>query len=436
MSEPIAQTLPPGPAEAYDLDANDESLPVLRELVQHYGDICRLRPVRRTADSLVIHDPEDIRRVLVANRQNYAKGVGLERIRVLLGNGLIVSEGNFWQRQRGMVQPAFHSRVIRQFSELIRRQNLSWVEHWERCAAKGVPINLTREMSEITLGIVLRALFSTDLERLIESSGGANPFDMLTQDSQRDLQFATRFRGLTRTVRQMIAARQQEARVEVDFLSMLMAARHRESGEPMTERALVDEIMSLIVAGHETSASVLNWTWYLISQHPQVEQRLHEAIESAPASEALTVEQAAQVPYVGQVLSEAMRLYPPVWLFSRRALAEDRLGGYAVPAGTDIFICPYLLHRHPRHWTEPEAFRPERFEEAAEKERHRFTYLPFSAGPRHCVGEGLAMAEMAMHLILCARRFRLKYCGSAPPELEFQINLRTRKDLPMQVLAR
>lgn len=425
----------PGPEQPFDLDANDETLTVLQDLLLRYGDICRVHPVTRAADSLVIHDPDDIRRVLLTNRRNYMKGVGLERIRVLLGNGIIVSEGEFWARQRRMIQPAFHSRVIRRFSGLIRRHNLELLERWSSQPAGSEPVNVTREMSEVTLQIILRSLFSTDLDRLIDRSGG-NPFDLLTHESQRDLNFAAKFRTLTRPVREMINARRQERRVETDFLSMLMNARDKETGEPMPDRVLVDEIMTLIVAGHETTASVLNWTWYLLSQDPQAEARLHAEVAAAPAPQALTVEDVTRASYVQQVLKESMRLYPPVWLFGRRAITDDRLGGYHVPAGTDIFICPYLLHRHARHWQDPDEFRPERFVAVAESQRHSFAFLPFSAGPRHCVGEGFAMAEMAMHVTMVAQHFRLEYRGPALPEPEFQINLRSRQDLPMQVLAR
>lgn len=435
MSQVFHEGSPPGPERPFDLDANDESLPVLRDGLRQYGDVFRVRTQSRAADSLVIHDPDDIRRVLVANRMNYMKGVGLERIRVLLGNGLIVSEGEFWQRQRSMIQPSFHSRIVRQFTDLILHHNRRHFERWEANADSGEPVNLTREMSEVTLAIILRALFSVDLDRLIAKLGG-NPFDLLTKASERDLAFASRFRALTRHIREMIDARRRENRTEMDFLSMLMEARDRQTGEPMSDRALMDEITSLIVAGHETTASVLNWTWYLVSQHPEVEQQLHAVVDRVGDTEQLTVERAMAVPYLEQILNEAMRLYPPVWLFGRRAIADDLLGSYRVRAGTDIFICPYLLHRHPGHWEHPDEFRPQRFELDASKERHRFTFIPFSAGPRHCVGEGLAMAEMAIHVILLARRFRLEFCGGAPPELEFQINLRAREDLRMRVSRR
>jgi cytochrome P450 len=431
--------LAPGPAERYDLDANDESLPVLQALAKQYGDTCRVPSRSRPGDGLFIQDPDDIRRVLLTNRTNYIKGAGLERVRVLLGNGLIVSDGELWARQRRMMQPAFQGSANRGFVPLVQRVNANLVERWTALAAIGEPVDVTHELSSVALDIVLRALFSTDFDRLLADEG-SSPFDLLTDESGRDLKFAARFRALTRYVRAIIDARRQASRIESDWLSMLMQARDKATGEPMPDRALLDELMTLIVAGHETTASTLNWSWYLLSQHPRVETALHAAIEcAAPAPDgdvAATDGIPAAAGYVEQVLQEALRLYPPVWLFSRRAVDDDTLGGFHVPAGTDIFICPYLLHRSADHWDRPDDFLPERFTPEASAGRHRFAYLPFSAGPRFCIGAGFAMTEMAMHLSMVASRLRLQYVGPVPAAAEFQINLRTRHPLRMRLVTR
>lgn len=426
----VEEVLAPGPLERYDLDADDQSAVLLETWKDRYGDICRVQSASRPNDSVVIHDVEAIRRVLLTNRANYVKGVGLERVRVLLGNGLIVSEGDFWSRQRRMIQPAFQSQVIRSFTELMHRLNVELVERWSAHAERDEPINLTRDLSDVTLNVVLQALFSTDLDRLVGSTG-SNPFDLLTNETRRDLPFAAKFRSLTRLVLAMIEARRKEGRIETDLLSLLMEARDKDSGEAMPDRALLDEVMTLIVAGHETTASTLNWAWYLLSQHPEIESRLHETLTTGAGKDA-----ADAPPYVQQVLQEALRLYPPVWLFTRRAVGADRLGEYHIPAGTDVFICPYLLHRHPAHWERPDAFEPERFAPAVAESRHGFAFLPFSAGPRYCIGASFAMTEMTMHMAMVARRFRLVYAGQGAPEAEFQINLRTRQDLSMRVVAR
>ncbi len=425
MAEVLEKNLAPGPDERFDLDARDESLPLLLRLLERYGSICRVPALSRASDGLVLHDPDHLRHVLLANRANYVKGVGIDRVRVLLGNGLIVSDGELWARQRKLMQPAFNGQAVRGFVPLMERVNLALVERWSETAARGESLDLALELSQVALTVVLQALFSRDLDRLIESEG-ENPFDLLTRESRRDLPFAARFRALARFVRAIVAARRNEGRIEADFLSMMMAAVDKATGEPMPDRALLDEVMTLIVAGHETTASTLAWTWYLVSQDEAVEARLHAAATSKAEHDG----------FIERVLQESLRLYPPVWLFSRRALAADRIGGYDVPAGTDIFVCPYLLHRQPAHWERPEAFEPDRFGGAAAAARHPFAYLPFSAGPRHCIGSGFAMTEMATHLGIVARRFRLRYVGAVPPEAEFQINLRPRLALPMQPVAR
>jgi len=432
--------LAPGPQERFDLDANDESLPLLQEWMGRYGDTFAVPSLTRAGDGLVINDPDDIRRVLLSNRTNYVKGAGLDRVRMLLGNGLIVSDGELWARQRRMMQPAFLGNANRAVMPLVQNLNLALLERWAAVADTGETIDVTEDLSQVALDVVLRALFSQDFDRLVAREGGRNPFDLLTQESRRDLQFAARFRALTRPVRAIIEARRQEGRVESDWLSMLMQARDKDSGEPMPDRALLDEVMTLIVAGHETTASTLNWTWYLLSQHPAAEAALHAAIAGTPPEGSARDTGEADAPeaagYVEQVLQEALRLYPPVWLFTRRALQDDTLGGHHVPAGTDVFICPYLLHRSPAHWDRPEEFLPERFEAEAAAGRHRFAFLPFSAGPRFCIGAGFAMAEMAMHLAMVADRFRLQYVGPVPAEAEFQINLRTRHPLRMRLVSR
>ena len=215
---------------------------------------------------------------------------------------------------------------------------------------------------------------------------------------------------------------------------MLMQARDKASGQPMPDKALIDEVMTLIVAGHETTASGLNWLWHLLSRHPEVTARLHaelDALQGEPKSQ-----QILELPYLGQVIDEALRLYPPGWLITRRAIADDELGGYPVPAGTDIFISPYLVHRNPRCWERPEQFDPDRFRDEAVKERKRFAYLPFVAGPRHCIGEAFALTEMRIHVARVARRFHLQPTGGREVEMEARVNLRTRNPLIMRLLPR
>src|SRR6201993_4219312 len=430
-----ANRTPPEAELQFDVGSTDDSLERMIELFARHGDTYRVYVPARRSYTYVIHHPDDVKRVLVSNHRNYTKGVGLDRVRILLGKGIMTSEGELWKRQRYMMQPLFHRRVISGFAELIAQANDRWIGRWEGLARRGELINLTDEMSELTLEMVLRSIFGRDLDRLTQQLGG-NPFEVVTREQSRDLQFAYRFRSLTKLVAQLIARRRAEPEEHFDYVAMLMAARDKESGAPMSERELIDEIMTLIVAGHETTASGLNWSWYLLSQHPEAEARLHAELDAAPELAAPTLAETEALAYTSQVVNEALRLYPPGWLLSRRTIGADMLGGFEVPAGTNVLLPLYLLHRHPRYWKEPDRFWPERFAPEHEAERPRFAYMPFAAGPRHCIGETFALYEMLMHLYKVARRYRLIYVPDKPLELEAQINLRTRHPLHMRLEER
>jgi cytochrome P450 len=217
---------------------------------------------------------------------------------------------------------------------------------------------------------------------------------------------------------------------------MLLSARDKETGVGMTDREVIDEITTLIIAGHETTASALNWTWYLLGEHPDVEAKLHTEIDANPEVSVPTLQQMEALPYSNMVIREAMRLYPPVWVVSRKTIEADTLAGYAVPPGTDVFFSPYFVHRHPDFWTDAEAFIPERFARGDDEDRPKLTYLPFSAGAHHCIGETLAIYEMLVHLNRFARRFRLRRIEQGPVEFEALINLRATRPFIMRLERR
>jgi len=431
-----AHSAPPEAELQFDVGSTDDSLERMIELFAQHGDTYRVFVPARRSYTYVIHHPDDVKRVLVSNHRNYTKGLGLDRVRILLGKGIMTSEGELWKRQRYMMQPLFHRRVIGEFAQLIAAANDRFLARCDELAGRGELVNLTDEMSALTLEIVLRSIFGRDLDRLTQQLG-SNPFELVSKEPSRDLQFAFKFRSLTKLVAQLIARRRTESAAEhFDYLALLMQARDKETGKPMGERELIDEIMTLIVAGHETTASGLNWTWYLLSQHPEVEARLHAELEAAPELAAPSLAEMETLSYTQQVINEALRLYPPGWLLSRRTIEADVLGGYSVPAGTNVLLPLYLLHRHPRFWKNPEAFDPTRFAPEHEAERPRFAYMPFAAGPRHCIGETFALYEMLVHLYKVARRHRLVYVPDQPLELEAQINLRTRHPLRMRLERR
>ena len=432
--DPNKKNIPSGPEQQFDLHTTEESFGKVAELISQYGDICSFPSSSRRSSSYLINHPDYIKHVLVKNNANYSKGVGFERVKLLLGNGIIVSDGPFWRRQRRMVQPGFSRQTIMELTAVMVDCNQQLMSEWRQKAKTEEVINLTETASELALTVVLRTIFGADLQRM-EATAGENPFGILTEDSVRDMQLVLKYRGLMKLVQEVIDHRRENVIERNDFLGAFMAAKDKETGETMTDKEMIDEVMTLIVAGHETTACTLNWVWYLLSQHPEAEQQVqHEADQFS--IENLGMESFARLAYSRQVVEEALRLYPPVWLFTRKAINADKLGDYDVPAGTDIFIAPYFLHRHPEFWDEPEKFKPERFSDEAVKSRDKNAFIPFSAGPRRCIGDFFATIEMQLHLGMLAREFRLVHVPDKPLELIPDVNLRTKHNILMKVVSR
>lgn len=427
--------IPPGPVERFDLNMTEESFERIAGLISDYGDICRIQSPTRKNDSFLINHPDYIKHVLLKNHENYVKGVGFDRVKMLLGNGIIVSDGPFWRRQRRMMQPAFNRKVIGRLSQQIQRCNRDLFQQWWLLAEKQEVVNISEVASELALQIVLRALFSDDLDTLIEQQGG-NPFSILTEDPARDMQLVLKFRALAKLLLDLIHTRRKEKPERYDFLAMFMDARDKETGAEMTDRELLDELMTMIIAGHETSAITLNWVWYFISQYPEVEARVHAEVDKATYEDVPAFEDLHQLSYVKQVVEEALRYYPPVWLFTRKSINDDTLGDYFIPAGSDIFISPYYLHRHPDFWPNAEQFDPDRFTDANIRDQHKQAYIPFSAGPRRCIGDFFATVEMQMHVGLMARHFRFEYVEQAPLQLAPEINMRNKNPILLKLNKR
>jgi cytochrome P450 len=416
----VGDRIPPGPADAYN--TQQELLGWLREQFDRFGDIYRASIYG--APAYVVSAPEYAEHVLLKNWQNYTKGQAIKRIALLLGKGLMVSEGEFWISQRRMIQPAFHRKAIGTLSGLIAAANRELLAEWEHASTSNSPVNVTRDLSRTVLQVVLRSIFGEDYAEV------APRFQILTDQPERNLQFAESFKPLSEIVIQVAVKRRASNRLANDILGMLMQAKDRDGGQAMPDRQLAKEILTLVVAGHETTASVLNWTWYLLSQHPAVEEKLRQELEDLTESGFPSLDELPKYTYTQQVIEEAMRLYPPGWLMTRKALKEDRLGEYFVPAGTEIYISPYLIQRHPKLWEAPDSFNPDRFG-AGEPQRHPLAMLPFSAGPRNCIGEFLARIEMQIHLMIIAARLRLRLAPGDPPQWVAGVNLLSRHDFIM-----
>jgi cytochrome P450 len=364
--------------------------------------------------------PEHIHHVLVENQENYWKGDVFERTRFLFGNGLVVNEGESWRRQRRLMQPAFaHRRVaslVPVMVDVVERR----LAGWEAVSAAGEALDVSKEMMSLTLGIIVKTMFSLSIDAR-ELAVMAECFS--TALEQITIRMATFFlperfplphqratREAVATLEEMvyrIIAERRKAGQEVDdLLGMLLAARDPETGEGMTDREIRDEVMVTLFGGYEATADALTWTWHLLDEHPAVDEAFREELAAVLGGRTPTFEELGRLEYASQVAQESMRLYPPFWFLNRTAHGPDEIGGYPIPAGAQILLCPYATHRHPGIWEVPEAFRPERFEPEAVAARPRHSYLPFGTGPRMCIGRHLALMEMQLILALVAQRYR------------------------------
>ena len=433
---PKSLNLPIGPDVPFDLNMTEESFPKVAEYIEKFGDYCLIKPVSRSNNTILINAPDAVKEILVKKHENYRKGPGFERVKMLLGNGIIVSDGTFWRRQRRMIQPAFSRQCISGLAVKMQKANQELLTNWLDKADKGEVIDVSSDTSDLSLEIILRCLFSDDMDKLIKQEGN-NPFDILTYDLARDIKFVMKFRALKSLVQQLMDERRKSSVRYDDFLEAFMEAKDKETGEGMTDNEIIDEVMTMIIAGHETGATTLNWAWYSLAQNPIEEKKLQNEVDNGVAGDIPTFEEVGQIPFSRQVIEETLRLYPPVWLYSRTAIADDKVCGYDVPAGTNIFFSPYYLHRHPDFWDEPEAFKPDRFAADEVKKRHKFAFIPFSAGPRRCIGDYFSIVEMQIHLGTMAQKFKLEYVPTDKGvELDPQVNLRSKNSIMMKLIKR
>lgn len=425
---------PPGPTEPVTLGIDPETLTTLQELQQEYGDMVSLtKPNGRVA--YFINDAAEVRRILTRRHSKYRKGPGFERVKMLLGNGLIVSDGEVWRRARRMIQPAFSRQNVHRLMQVMVECCDRRAVQWAGLAANSEQCNITAETSDFALELILISIFGSDYESRIMAEGD-NPFDFLSRDSTRDLSVVMKVRHLRDLLLSIIEERRTgSGSDEFDFLSMYLQATDK-GGQPFSNAELLDELMTLIVAGFETSANTLNWVWYLIAKHPDVETKLiAEAEEYLPSVSAMNADSLSAMQYTQQVLEEALRLYPPVWLFTRRSHEDDELDDFDVAPETDIYLSPFILHRTDHYWPDPEQFDPDRFAVTDKPKKDR-PFFPFSLGPRRCVGEYFSFLEMKVHLGLLLPRFHMQLVDDSQPALELGINLRAAKDIYMKPTER
>ena len=414
--------VPPGPTEQYS-SAEDLFLWMNENFVR-YGDIYKASVFG--SNVYVVSAPEYCERILRWNWRNYPrKGQIVKRIALLLGNGLIASNGEFWASQRRMIQPTFSKSSIGGLTNIIAGVNAELLEKWKLAAKRRETVNVTHDVSSMVLKLTLVAIFGDDYATV------APHFNILAGESARNFEFAAAFRPLRKILVEIAAQRRRDNTIAADFLGRLMEARDRERGEPMPDAQLAREVMTLVVAGHETTAGLLNWMWYLLSRHPESQIRLSDELDRLPWAEAPAMDALPKYAYARQVIEETLRLYPPLWLMTRKALDDDQLGEFFVPAGTEIYISPYLIQRNPDLWEAPDRFDPDRMSPDNGLDRHELALCPFGAGPRNCIGELFARVEIQIHLMMFARELRLRYDEVKSPEMTTGMNLLSKNDFIM-----
>jgi cytochrome P450 len=418
----------------------------LSDVWRTYGDVVQF-PIPRPP-SYLVNEPEGVRRVLVANARNYGKAtIQYRSLSLVTGDGLLVADTEPWRHQRPLVQPAFHHETLERIVAHVDGALTRMFDAWDAVPAGSI-IDVDSSMMTAALEVVGHALFGTDLStdarRLAQATLAAldvvvararvpiTPPSWVPSPANRRLQAA--LRELDTAVHGMLQERAGNAADEPrDMLDLLLSARD-EAGDRLSSREVRDQVVTFIVAGHETVASALTWSWALLAQHPEIQAALQRESDEVLAGRAPTFADYGRLPFTRAVLDEALRLFPPAWLVTRRALGPDVLGGREIPAGALIILSPWLLHRHPSAWRDPETFDPTRFLDGS---ADRTAFVPFGAGPRQCIGRDFAYVEGVLMLAAVAGRYSLAFpAGAGFPQAEPLVTVRPADGLPMKVTRR
>ena len=416
-------------------------LAFLSELSAEYGNVVQFRIGGRQI--CLFNDPDLVEEVLVKQNKSLVKGQALQRARRLLGNGLLTNEGPDHLRQRRLMQPAFHKEQITAYANTMIRFSEREAGRWQ----DGQTIDIHEAMMRLTLAIVGQTLFQADIEEDAPQVGAAlevllgqfrrliSPLAPILEQlpTPANQRYQAALDQLNDLVAELITERRHSGD-QGDLLSMLLMAQ--EDGQGMSDEQLRDEVMTLLLAGHETTANALSWTWYLLGQHPEVAERLYAEWDALFAGRAPTFAAIPQLSYTRQVFSEALRLYPPAWIIGRQAVTDVTIGEYEVPAGATILVSQYLMHHHPRYYPEPERFDPERWTAEATAERPKFAFFPFGAGARFCIGERFAWMEGLLLLATIGQQWQISIIPGTDVQPSPQVTLRPAEGLPVRVHRR
>lgn len=439
--------LPPGPREHFLLgsvrDIQRDPIGFNMSMRQQYGDVVRVHFF--VWPTYMVFHPDDVKHILQENNRNYNKDVyNFNLIKPVFGLGLLTNDGESWLHQRRLIQPTFHRKHLATFGTSMTNATTAMLERWQGFAEGDQPFDVAEEMMRLTLRIICQALFSIDLSNEASTVSQAfttlnklltdylyAPFPPLNVPTPRNRRLQAAIHALDTVVQGIINEHHQQDTRRADLLSLLLSARDEETGQGMSDKQVRDEVLTLLIAGHETTSNALSWTWYLLSQHPEVERRLRAELDEVLGGNLPTVEHLPDLKYTRMVLEEALRLYPPAFGISRKAIADDQLGGYHVPANTSIWLSPYVTHHHPDFWENAEAFDPDRFTPERSAGRPHFAHFPFGGGPRLCIGSNLAMMEAQLIMATIAQRYQLRLAPGHRVEPRVLLTMRPRYGLPM-----
>ena len=423
-------------------------LPFMLRQWEHLGDFYDVNFPQ--IPFLVISHPDYVKHVLVTNHRNYKKAFSYNFLGYTLGKGLITNEGDSWLKQRRTAQPAFHRERLASLVDVMVKDMEALVEAWAEKARKGQDIKVSMDMMKTTSAIVAHALFGANLHAKSDDFVAlmtttvqmttkklVNPLrSPMWMPTPNNLKLDNAIRRLDEIIFKIIGQRRSSTIQQHDLLAMLMEAEDEESGDRMSDQQLRDEVVTLMLAGTETSANALSWTLSLLLRHPEVMEKLRNEADQVISGEPLNSDNLRRLRYTTQVLNESMRIYPPAWVVAREALEEDEVAGYPIPKDSQVYMLPFIVHRHPDFWEKPSVFDPERFSEERSKGRHRFTFFPFGGGPRYCIGNNFAMMEMQVILSMLVHHFEFEACSKLPPPLDPLLTLRPGNEILVRVKKR
>jgi len=444
--------LPPGPDTSllkmafHPKEENDHLIAMINTWKQ-YGDIAfrKIGPIR----NYMLFDPEYVYHVLVTNHRNYVKGPAYDGFRLLVGQGLVTSDGDLWKNQRRLMSPHFTPTTVLDFSEMMAETIEDVLYRWQKAAQEGRLLNMDAEMMRLTMRVIGRALFSLDLGQELAEVGNfiQEAFAFVPERSLNPLlpswlplpshrRFARNLKIINQFVYDQIAEGRHHLERQ-NFLSVLLKARDPETGQGMSDQQLRDEFITLFFAGFETTARTLTWSWYLLHKHPEIMQKVRAEADRVLGDKRLASGDDLEcLTYTRMVVDETLRLYPPTAILPRQNLEADEIGGYAIPPMSFISVSPYIVHRYPEYWPDPERFDPDRFTPENVAARPKWAYIPFAAGPRVCIGNSFSLMEMVYTLAMAAQRFNLKQVPDEEIPARFVGTTRPTKPLHMQVSPR